>query len=256
MTSARSVPVSRRDGRVQTLTIGALGEPRVLSEGSATQTDASLVVTSPGEVKITALSPSVPLPAPPVAPPDQVEVERLLVEPLNADLSRLHVTVSKGLLRKLEEVRDAMSHAMPGATDAELLEAGLDLLLAQAAKRRRLVDRPQEKVRPSKADHIPAHVRREVWKRDEGKCQWPLASGGICAATRDLELDHIHPRSRGGASTADNLRVTCRFHNGLAARLALGDDLMNRYTAGPRGAGPRRGEGRPRASGAVATSPP
>ncbi len=138
-----------------------------------------------------------------------------------------------------------MSHAMPGATDAELLEAGLDLLLAQAAKRKGLVEKPQKTPRPSRRDHIPAHVRREVWKRDGGRCQWRLESGGLCGATRHLELDHIHPLSLGGASTADNLRVTCRFHNGLAARLALGDDLMGRYTVGPG----RRGdeERRPRA---------
>ncbi len=107
--------------------------------------------------------------------------------------------------------------AMPDATPVEILEAGLELLLAQAAKRRGLVDKPQEKIRPAKGDHIPAHVRREVWTRDGGRCQYPLASGGICGATRHLELDHIRPKSLGGASTADNLRVVCRGHNDLAA---------------------------------------
>ncbi len=232
-----------------------VGDSRVLPEAKGSFDDVSLRVTSPGEVRITGPSSSAPPPVPPVAPPGLLE-KALTVEPLTAGLSRLHVTVSKGLLRKLEEVRDAMSHAMPGATDAELLEAGLDLLLAQAAQRKGLVEKPQKKIRTSRRDHIPAHVRREVWKRDGGKCQWRLESGGICGATRHLELDHIHPKCLGGASTADNLRVACRFHNGLSARLILGDDLMDRYAAGPRGAGPRRGERRPRASGAAATAPP
>ncbi len=107
--------------------------------------------------------------------------------------------------------------------------------LAQAEKRKGLVEKPTGKARPSKDDHIPAHVRREVWKRDGGRCQWALASGGICGSTRHLELDHIRPRSRGGASTAANLRILCKGHNDLAARLALGDGLMDQFTLGLRG---------------------
>ncbi len=163
------------------------------------------------------------------------------VVPLSAEQSRLHVTVSKEFMKKLEAAADAMSHAMPGATRADILEAGLELLLAQAAKRRGLVEKPQQKPRPMKGDGIPAHVRREVWKRDGGRCQWALKSGGICGSTRQLELDHVRPRSMGGASTIDNLRVVCKAHNDLAARLTLGDELMDRYTSGLRGAAPRSG---------------
>jgi hypothetical protein len=175
-----------------------------------------------------------PHPAPPL---------RTVVTPVRSTpVPRRDAAVPQALLRKLDEARDALSHAMPGATEAELLEAGLDLLLAQAAKRRGLVDKPQKKVRPSKGDRIPAHVRREVWKRDGGKCRWVLESGEMCGATRNLELDHIHPRSLGGPSTADNLRVVCRFHNQRAARLVLGDDLVDRYSSGTRAGRPSREE--------------
>ncbi len=160
----------------------------------------------------------------------------LEVIPLTAEQSRVHLTVTKGFVKKLDAARDALSHAMPGATPAELLEAGLDLLLAQATKRKGLVERPQKKVRAMNGDGIPAHVKREVWKRDNGRCQWKLASGGTCGSTRDLEFDHIHPRSLGGPSTVENLRVVCGFHNRLAARRLLGDELMDRYTSDPRAA--------------------
>jgi hypothetical protein len=258
VTPVRSTPVPRRDAAVpQALALGDSGEPRMLSDASASPDGTSLIVTSPGEVEITVSPSSVPRSILPVTPRGQLEVapltvepltvepltvEPLTVEPLTADLSRLHVTVSKGFLRKLDEARDALSHAMPGATEAELLEAGLDLLLAQAAKRRGLVDKPQKKVRPSKGDRIPAPVRREVWKRDGGKCRWVLESGEMCGATRNLELDHIHPRSLGGPSTADNLRVVCRFHNQRAARLVLGDDLVDRCSSGTRAGRPSREE--------------
>lgn len=105
------------------------------------------------------------------------------------------------------------------------------------------------------SDHIPAQVKREVWKRDGGRCQWALASGGICGSTRHLELDHIRPRSRGGTSTVSNLRILCRSHNDLAARLALGDEKMDQFTLGLSGA-PRRSLGRAKRGDHPAASPP
>jgi hypothetical protein len=141
-------------------------------------------------------------------------------------VSRLHVTVSKRFARKLEEARAAR----PGATDEELLEFGLELLLAQVAKRRGDVTKPLTTPRPSKSDHVPAHVRREVWKRDAARCQWKLASGEICGCTRRLQLDHVIPLALGGTSTVDNLRILCQAHHFEAARLVFGDAWMDRYT--------------------------
>jgi hypothetical protein len=71
-----------------------------------------------------------------------------------------------------------------------------------------------------------------VWSRDERQCTWPLDSGGICGSTLRLEIDHIVPRGRGGPSTVDNSRLTCKFHNMLAARQVYGDDWMDRFTSG------------------------
>jgi hypothetical protein len=28
--------------------------------------------------------------------------------------------------------------------------------------------------------HVPAHVKRAVWERDGGRCQWKLDGGGVC----------------------------------------------------------------------------
>ena len=80
--------------------------------------------------------------------------------------------------------------------------------------------------------HIPAVVKRAVWTRDGGRCQFPVTSGGVCGSTTRLELDHVVPVARGRASTIANLRVTCRFHNQLAARQAFGDAWMDRFTSG------------------------
>ncbi|HET7825297.1 MAG TPA: HNH endonuclease signature motif containing protein [Anaeromyxobacter sp.] len=160
----------------------------------------------------------------------QPQPERSEVQPLTADLRRLHVTVSREFLAKLGAARDALSHSHPDATDEEILAAGLDLLLARDARRKGLVERPRTKIRASNPQHVPAHVRRAVWKRDGGCCSWRLDSGGVCGSTRRLQFDHVTPPALGGASTVENVRLLCATHNVLSARRVYGDACMDRYT--------------------------
>ena len=54
---------------------------------------------------------------------------------------------------------------------------------------------------------IPSEVKREVWKRDEGKCV-------ICGDTKNLHFDHDLPYAKGGTSLfAKNVRLLCVTHN-------------------------------------------
>jgi hypothetical protein len=171
--------------------------------------------------------PPVPVPAPvsqPAPPP-----ARDSIEPLDAERSRLHVTVSRRFLEKLEAAKDALGHACPGGSAEEILERGLDLVLAEHAKRKGLVEKPLKAPRPSRTDAIPAHVKRAVWRRAGGRCEFLLESGERCGCTRRLEFDHIDPLARGGPSTIENVRLACREHNLLAARRVFGDAVMDRY---------------------------
>lgn len=54
---------------------------------------------------------------------------------------------------------------------------------------------------------IPSEVKKEVWKRDEGKCV-------ICGSTINLHFDHDLPFSKGGTSITDkNIRLLCMSCN-------------------------------------------
>ncbi len=130
--------------------------------------------------------------------PSRSEHSRTVVEPLTATQSRIHLTVSRELLAKLRKARLGQSHVQPGATDEQVIDAALDLLLAQQEKRRATV---------------PPKVKRAVRKRDGGKCTWPLANGGTCGSEVRTEIDHVVPRGRGGPSTVENCRVLCDVHN-------------------------------------------
>ncbi|MGB8603535.1 HNH endonuclease [Bradyrhizobium sp.] len=54
---------------------------------------------------------------------------------------------------------------------------------------------------------IPSDVKKEVWKRDEGRCV-------ICGDIKNLHFDHDLPFSKGGTSiSAKNVRLLCMKHN-------------------------------------------
>jgi hypothetical protein len=208
-------------------------------------------VAEPDETPPPQASTSRPLPAlnVPASP-------RTAIEPLTADLRRLHVTVSKRFIQKLEAARDALSHSHPGGDAEEILEAGLDLLIARAAKRRGIVAKPRSGKPPPHPSlspgggegreslgapappgggegmnprAIPARVRREVWLRDGGRCQFRLENGTLCGSTHRLQFDHVRPVALAGEPTPSNLRLACAPHNLLAARRVFGDALMDRY---------------------------
>jgi hypothetical protein len=183
------------------------------------------------------------------------------IEPLTADLRRLHLTVSTRLLDKVAAARQGLGHALPGATTEQILEAALDLLLDQQARRRSQVKRPRSDVPPAApaasspasppalgsagtaataARHVPAAVEREVRLRDGDRCQFPLDAGGACGSTDRVQLDHVLPLALGGQTAAANLRCACARHNRRAAELALGPAVAeSRRRWGPRRRGAR-----------------
>jgi hypothetical protein len=59
---------------------------------------------------------------------------------------------------------------------------------------------------------IPVKLKRAIWKRDEGRCQFK-AGDKICGERHGLQLDHITPFALGGPATEENLRLLCGAHN-------------------------------------------
>ena len=54
---------------------------------------------------------------------------------------------------------------------------------------------------------IPSEVKKEVWKRDKGRCV-------LCQETKNLHFDHDLPFSKGGTSLSiKNVRLLCMKHN-------------------------------------------
>jgi hypothetical protein len=118
---------------------------------------------------------------------------RTVVEPKTDELSRVHVTVPRRVLDKLTAAKDALSHSHPNASDADVFEVGLDLIIERHAKRRGIGAKPRkpaaEKVAASSAPaalpakrnrHVASAVWRAVWERDRA----PYRGGNVAVALR------------------------------------------------------------------------
>ena len=62
--------------------------------------------------------------------------------------------------------------------------------------------------------HIPAAVRRAVWRRYGAACCYRDSHTGVtCGSTHLLQIDHIVPWALGGSDEIANLRPYCAVHN-------------------------------------------
>jgi HNH endonuclease len=100
---------------------------------------------------------------------------------------------------------------------------------------------------PARRRIAPA-LRDAVWRRDGGRCVFRSSDGRMRGARAGLQVDHIVPWARGGASTdPGNLRLLCRAHNLLEARRVFGDAAIDAAVL-------RRREGQGRGLSSATTS--
>ncbi len=125
-----------------------------------------------------------------------------------------------------------------GASAGESAGSPASALASAAAS---AVPRPPAVVKRSR--HIPARVRRDVWRRDGGRCAFVAPNGRRCAEGAFLELHHREPYAVGGEATLANISLRCRAHNVHEAALAFapGELAPGRVGPIPRGYASRQG---------------
>ena len=187
----------------------------------------------------------------------------------------VHCTVER---EKLEHARALLSHCIPSGDLGKVLDRALDAVIREMEKKRfAATSRPRGPVprrASASARHVPAHVKREVWRRDGGQCTFVGRTGHRCGERRFLEFDHVRPVALGGESTVDDLRLRCRAHNQHEAELVFGaqfmaekraarrasgaeqDDRVRAITSGLRNLGCRADEAKHAAESAIAAMPP
>ena len=166
----------------------------------------------------TLLQPDNPAPTPTPAP-----APRPVIAPLTPERYRVQFTVAKDTHDKLRRLQDLLCREVRGGDPAVIFDRALDALLEQVEKRKLAATAKPRATRGSSTGSrdIPAHVRRTVWKRDEGRCAFQGTSGR-CSERRFLEWHHVQPFRLEGPATVDNISLRCRAHNVYESELVFG----------------------------------
>lgn len=130
-----------------------------------------------------------------------------------------------------ERVKD-----LSGKNDEDLFADMVEVYEADLLRRKHAQVRKPRKTTPTKPitsastpakaqrgeRYIPARVKRAVWLRDHGQCQFRGNDGTLCGSRRDLEYHHVTPAAAGGEATIANISLRCRAHNLYQAELDFG----------------------------------
>jgi hypothetical protein len=143
--------------------------------------------------------------------------------PLAPGRYKMQFTVGEETYRKLRRVQDLLRHQIPTGDPSVIFDRALTLLLADVEKSKlAATERPRRSSCSSKTSrHVPAEVRRAVWRRDGGQCRFE-GPAGRCTETGLLEFHHLIPYARGGPTTANNLELRCAAHNRYEAEQCFG----------------------------------
>jgi len=141
----------------------------------------------------------------------------------------LRLVLPEATHAKLRHARALLAHAVPGGDVTQVVDRALDALITQLERRKfAATKRPRKPRAATSARSVPAHVKRAVWLRDEGRCAFVSARGRRCSARALLEFDHVDPVARGGTARADRMRLLCRAHNQFEAERIFGEGFMQR----------------------------
>jgi hypothetical protein len=181
----------------------------------------------PPPVPAAPLAPAVQPGTAPLGPADVTPAarQRPAVTPLAPDRYQFTFTGDRETREMLELARDMLRHALPGGDTAAIVKRALRSLLEDLARAKFAAT---ERSRTSGATdprsrHVPAHVRRAVWLRDQGCCAFVGESGHRCRERGYLEFHHVVPYASGGPTTVDNLQLRCRTHNAFEAERDFGE---------------------------------
>jgi hypothetical protein len=188
-----------------------------------------------------------------LSPVSAIPAERL--RPVTQDYTELKVVLDSETLKALDQLKNLLAHTLGDVSYQTLIQylaadtlkrvkkaKGLESeLVKELEKTEGTVKAPEQepvpinKVQPSEGhlppppvatqvrrEAIPAKIRRMVFQRAKGRCQYRNPAGRVCGSQHRLEINHKTPVAFGGKNDLFNLELTCRNHNVLHALHAMG----------------------------------
>lgn len=141
-----------------------------------------------------------------------------LIRIITEDRVELKFQASKSLQEEIEKLKGLLAHKNPHMSLGELFENLCDIGLEELNPGKFATSRKHRGV----DTNSKAQIRRDVFQRAENKCE-------NCGSVYALEVDHFHPKAKGGLDVKENLRVLCRSCNQRAAVREFGIGNMGEY---------------------------
>jgi hypothetical protein len=178
----RKLPEPRADGRLRALRFG----PQAADASTAQQ----------------------PVPSPPLAGTTSTPSARPAIAPLSPERYKVQLTISRETHETLCRVQALLRHTIPSGDAAAIFDRALTALLHELERQRCAATSSPRRTRAltDGSRHIPAAVKREVWRRDNGRCAF-VGRTGRCTERGFLEFHHVQPYAAGGAPTSKNIQL-------------------------------------------------
>jgi hypothetical protein len=175
-------------------------------------------------------------------PADPPASRRPTLQPITADEFSLRVTIDAELKADLDTLKALLSHKVPNGDLRAVLREAVRCGIEKHGRRKGAVEPARKRATPAAvpapssarspsrpARRPTAEVRRQVWKRDGGRCAWIGPDARRCGSTWQLEFDHIEAAALGGSATIENGRLLCRSHNMAHAETTFGRETMDLF---------------------------
>ena len=168
------------------------------------------------------------------------------VRAVSEDKISVQVTFTREQFEKLKRIQELLSHTHIEASNAELLDAAMDVFLEKKDPLKKFVKprmsrgdtaaevgpRSGAAVKPStrSASAVKPSTRNAVLRKSAGQCEYrDPKTERRCESRHLLEIDHIQPRALGGTNEPGNLRAVCRAHNLLMAEQTIGREKIESF---------------------------
>jgi hypothetical protein len=165
-------------------------------------------------------------------PPRSTPARLPALQPLSPARYKIQFTAGPELHDDLERLQALMRSEVPdGDLAAIIAKAVREMRQRLEARRFAQVRSPRKPTSPpdGSSRHVPAEVRRLVYRRDGSQCRFLDAEGRRCPERHRLEYHHQHAFGLGGGPEPDNICLVCGPHNRYLAERDYGRKKMSQY---------------------------
>ena len=167
---------------------------------------------------------------------------------ISATETEIRFIADHELMAMLSELKGLLAHRLPSGANGDIIKCALGELVAGLRRQKMgdviiVAENPAAGLAvavppvaavshgesPGLRTYLAAPLRREVWRRASGRCEFLTVDHKRCFSRHALEIDHIKPVAHGGTGELTNLRLVCRVHNQQQALSKVGPEIMSRY---------------------------